>query len=99
MDAGNWASQNADFRKAWQENPASLTMPGGESLSDVQDRAVGALNRITGLYPSGSTLLLCSHNFVNLTLLCYASEFPSIDFGNYDRKPHLSISFTCKDNG
>ena len=76
MDAGNWASQNADFRKAWQETPASVTMPGGESLSDVQGRALKALNRIKDLYPSGSTLLLCSHNFVNLTLLCYALEIP-----------------------
>ena len=76
MEAKDWRDQNADFRKAWQENPASVTMPGGESLSDVQDRAVGALYRITGLYPSGSTLLLCSHNFVNLTVLCYALEIP-----------------------
>jgi len=76
MEAGNWASQNADFRKAWQENPASVTMPGGESLSAVQGRAMRAVNRIKDLYPSGSTLLLCSHNFVNLTLLCYASEIP-----------------------
>jgi len=76
MDAMNWASQNADFRKAWQKNPASVTMPGGESLSDVQDRAIKVLNRITDSYSSGSTLLLCSHNFVNLTLLCYALEIP-----------------------
>jgi probable phosphoglycerate mutase len=75
-EAREWREKNADFRKAWQENPGSVTMPGGESLSDVQDRAVGALNRMTGLYPSGRTVLLCSHNFVNLTLLCYALALP-----------------------
>jgi len=76
MDAGEWREKNADFRKAWQENPGSVTMPGGESLSDVQARVVQAFNRITGFYPPGCTLLLCGHNFVNLTLLCYALELP-----------------------
>jgi len=87
MDAVDWASRNAEFRKAWQENPASVTMPGGESLSDVQGRAVRALNRITALYPPGSTLLLCSHNFVNLTLLCYALEIPLDRFREFRQEP------------
>jgi probable phosphoglycerate mutase len=76
MDAADWPLQDAEFRKAWQENPASVTMPGGESLFDVQGRAVRALNQIADLHPPGSTLLVCSHNFVNLSLLCYALEIP-----------------------
>ena len=51
-------------------------MPGGESLQEVQIRAIDTLERITKLYPSGSNLLLCSHNFVNRTILCYALGFP-----------------------
>lgn len=76
MEAERWAAQNVDFRKAWLENPASVTMPGGESLQEVQTRAIGTLERITKLYPPESTLLLCSHNFVNLTILCYALKVP-----------------------
>ncbi len=76
MDGARWAEQYPDFRKAWLENPALVSMPGGESLREVQDRAVQALERITGLYPPGSTLLFCSHSFVNLTLLCYAQKIP-----------------------
>jgi probable phosphoglycerate mutase len=76
MESAHWAEQYPDFRKAWLENPALVSMPGGESLREVQDRAVQALERITGLYPPGSTLLFCSHSFVNLTLLCYASKIP-----------------------
>ena len=72
MEAKRWAAQFQDFRKAWQENPASVKMPGGESLKDVQTRAIDALERITKIYPPGSTLLICSHNFVNLTILCHA---------------------------
>jgi len=76
MESQRWAIEYPDFRKAWQESPASITMPGGESLQGVQDRAIGALERITKLHPPESTLLLCSHNFVNLTILCYALEVP-----------------------
>ena len=74
MEAKQWAAQFRDFRKAWQKNPASVKMPGGESLKDVQTRAIDALERITRMYPPGSTLLICSHNFVNLTILCHALE-------------------------
>jgi len=74
MEAKRWAAQYQDFRKAWQENPASVKMPGGESLKDVQTRAIDALERITNIYPPGSTLLICGHNFVNLTILCHALE-------------------------
>ena len=74
MEAKQWAAQFRDFRKTWQENPASVKMPGGESLKDVQTRAIDALERITNIYPPGSTLLICGHNFVNLTILCHALE-------------------------
>lgn len=76
MEAQRWAVENPDFRKAWQEAPASVTMPGGESLQEVQRRAIDTLERITKPYPPESTLLVCSHNFVNLTILCHALKVP-----------------------
>lgn len=76
LEAQHWAEQYPDFRKSWQENPASVKMPGGESLPEVQVRAIDTLERITHSYPSESTLLLCCHNFVNITILCCALEIP-----------------------
>jgi phosphoserine phosphatase len=76
MEAQHWAAEYPDFLRTWQETPASVTMPGGESLQEVQTRTIGTLERITKLYPTESTLLLCSHNFVNLTMLCYALRVP-----------------------
>ena len=76
MEGHRWAEQYPEFRKAWQESPASVTMPGGESLLEVQKRAIQTLDHITKLHPPASTLLLSSHNFVNLTLLCYAMKIP-----------------------
>jgi len=39
MKVKDWAKQYPDTRKAWNENPASVKMPGGESLREVRDRA------------------------------------------------------------
>jgi broad specificity phosphatase PhoE len=75
MEAVDWSAHYPDFLKAWRSTPGRLKMPGGESLQEVQVRAIETLKRITQLYPSGSTLLLCSHNFVNRALLCEALGF------------------------
>jgi broad specificity phosphatase PhoE len=76
IEGPRWAEKHADFRKAWRDNPASVTMPGGENLQQVQARSMAVLERITHSYPLGSTLLVCSHNFVILTILCRALEIP-----------------------
>ena len=76
MEAKQWALQHQDFRQTWEKNPATLSMPGGESLQEVQHRAVDTLNRISELYTTDCTLLICSHNFVIISLLCFASKIP-----------------------
>lgn len=80
MDLGNfegmlaqqWAEEFPDFRKAWLEAPLSVSMPGGESIQEVQMRAMDTLESITRGYPPESTLLVCGHSFVNRTILCHA---------------------------
>ena len=74
MEALHWASQYPDFRKNWEKDPASVTMPGGESLQEVQTRVIDTLEHITQHYSPESTLLICSHNFVIIAILCYALE-------------------------
>ena len=76
MEAGHWLVEHADFLNAWRETPATVRMPGGENLEEVQARAIRTLGRIAKLYPVESTLLLCSHNFVNRTILCHALKIP-----------------------
>ena len=68
-----WKEHYYDFRKRWIDKPASLAMPSGESLLDVQQRAVDSLSRICALLKPGSTLLICSHNFVIVSILCFAA--------------------------
>lgn len=74
LQVKDWAKQNQQFRTTWEKNPATLPMPGGESLEKVQQRAVAVLEKISKSHPSESTLLVCSHNFVIVSLLCFASK-------------------------
>jgi broad specificity phosphatase PhoE len=64
----DWALQYPDIRKAWNENPAFVKMPDGESLKKVQALAKEALELITRIYPPDTKMLISSHNFVNLTI-------------------------------
>ncbi|MEN8799000.1 MAG: histidine phosphatase family protein [Flavobacteriaceae bacterium] len=80
IEAQQWAAQHQEFRKAWEHNPVDLIMPGGESLREVQLRAIDTFERISGSYESDSTLLICSHNFVIVSLLCIVSNIPLNQF-------------------
>ncbi len=96
MEAQRWAAEHQDFRKAWEENPAALAMPGGESLEEVQQRAVNTLERISEPYASGSTLLICTHNFVIVSLLCFASNL-SLDQFRELRQDTAALNILYKD--
>ena len=96
MEAQKWAVNYVDFRKAWEENPAALAMPGGESLKEVQERAVDTLERISKPYDPGCTLLICSHNFVIVSLLCHASK-TSLDQFREMRQETASLNIFYKD--
>jgi len=98
MEASDWSIHYQDFYKAWRSTPASLRMPGGESLQEVQIRAIDALERITKLYPSGGHLLLCSHNFVNRTLLCYVLKIPLDRFREVQQET-AALNVLCKHEG
>lgn len=74
MEGNSWAENHPDFRAKWQNSPAHLSMPGGENLSNVQDRAVPVIQKIVETSSPGSTSVLCTHNFVITTLLCFTAD-------------------------
>ncbi|NIP29903.1 MAG: hypothetical protein GTO02_06565 [Candidatus Dadabacteria bacterium] len=59
----------SDVLKHWRESPETLTIPGGESLTDVQNRAYDAVLNLIEEYNS-KTVLVVSHNLTIITLLC-----------------------------
>ena len=60
-----------DFLKRWMSDPASIAMPGGESIVELQKRVWGVVERI--LTKPGTTLIV-SHNFAIMTILCTIKE-------------------------
>jgi probable phosphoglycerate mutase len=87
MEASDWMSKHPEFAKTWRGTPSSLKIPGGESLQEVQTRAIDTLERIIRLYPAGTTLLVCSHNFVNRAIICYALGLSLDRFREFQQDP------------
>ena len=96
IEAQLWAERHQEFRKAWNENPADLAMPGGESLREVQLRASDTFERISESHAPDSTLLICSHNFVIVSLLCFASKTPLNQFREF-RQDTAALNIFYKD--
>jgi phosphoserine phosphatase len=92
----DWIKQYPDFLEAWQKNPATVQMPGGECLKEVQTRALKALNRIIATHPPETTLMICSHNFVILSILCHAMGI-SLDHFRELKQATAAYSVICKD--
>lgn len=96
IEAQQWAAQHQGFRKAWEENPADLAMPGGESLREVQLRAIDTLEQISESHESDCTLLICSHNFVIVSILCFVSKI-SLDKFRELRQNTAALNIFYKD--
>ena len=74
-----------DFLQRWRTEPAQIQVPGGERLADVADRAWNGLNRIVERHPSADKLVVVSHNFPILGILC---RIAGLDLNQY-RSFHL----------
>ena len=74
-----------DFLQRWTTEPAEIQVPGGERLVDVADRAWNGLNRIVERHPSAEKLVVVSHNFPILGIVC---KVTGIDLNQY-RSFHL----------
>jgi broad specificity phosphatase PhoE len=72
-----------DFLAAWvTERGPQLEMPGGESLTQVQQRAWRVVERLRAAYGS-DTVALVSHNFVLACLITRALEIPLHEFRRF----------------
>ena len=59
-----------DFLQCWRAEPAEIAVPGGERLIDVAERAWRALHRIVERHPSAQKIVVVSHNFPILGIVC-----------------------------
>lgn len=73
------------FIETWlSRDGPDAPMPGGESLRDVQERALGFLDRVTAEYEA-ATACAVTHNFVILTML---ASVMSGDLASFRRLKH-----------
>ena len=68
--------------KKWRECPETLTIPGGESLLAVQNRAYEAILKLKKKYNSKNVLIV-SHNLTIIALLCKFSGKSLSNFRDY----------------
>lgn len=80
-------SAHPAFIKLWRSEPAELQIPGGERLIDVERRAWKGLERIARSHASDETVVVVSHNFPILTILCRISRTPLNDYRSFHVKP------------
>jgi broad specificity phosphatase PhoE len=60
----------AEFLARWRKIPADISVPGGERLADVAERAWIGLNEIAQRHGDGERIVVVSHNFPILGILC-----------------------------
>ena len=60
-----------EMLRDWHEKPESVTMPEGESIKQVSDRAISAWDLICNSQQKNDTTLLVAHDAVNKTLICH----------------------------
>lgn len=77
IDYGDWQGQKKDevpekwpeVNEQWHKDPFGVTFPNGESLLDVQKRALAEVNNIRN-DAKDAVIAVCSHRVVLKTLFC-----------------------------
>ncbi len=77
MSFGTWEGQplrdvqksDGERYRQWVEAPHLLKIPGGESLDEVRDRAMVALEEAIRTH-AGKTVVFVSHRVINKVLIC-----------------------------
>ena len=71
--------------RQWESDPASIVMPNGESLHDLQRRAWGAIEGIT---KSARNTIVVTHNMTIRTILCKIQDLDMLHI----RKMHIDLA-------
>jgi len=70
----------SQFIQKWRTEPAEIQVPGGERLVDVARRAWNGLNRIVQRHAAEEAVVVVSHNFPILGIIC---RITGIHLNNY----------------
>ena len=76
-----------DFIRQWRDRPADAIIPGGERLIDVEKRAWDGMCRIARRHRPEETVVVVSHNFPILALLCRITGTPLNQYRSFHLAP------------
>ncbi|HOP87605.1 MAG TPA: histidine phosphatase family protein [Acetomicrobium flavidum] len=104
IDHGEWECLHVEEVKRlypelfnlWLRQPDKVLMPGGESLKDVQGRAVKVLDRIR--QRGEGQAIIVTHDAVIKCLLCHWLELPLSGFWRF-RLANCSVSIVEEEDG
>jgi len=80
--------------KEWRESPETLKLPKGESLTELEDRAWRAFNKVHERH-SGETVVTVSHNLTITTLLCKFTGVGLTGFRNFNLQAACKNLIVC----
>ena len=84
----NEIKQNyGDFLTRWRCEPAELRVPGGERLADVAERAWLGLNQIVARHDAADTIVIVSHNFPIVGIVCRITGTHLNQYRNFHLDP------------
>jgi broad specificity phosphatase PhoE len=61
---------HSEIIKEWIKNPADMVLPGGESMRQLEQRALASVLKISSFYPKDAQVAAVSHNLALCTILC-----------------------------
>jgi broad specificity phosphatase PhoE len=79
LTANEVQSKYPELLAKWRNSVVDVTMPGGENISQVRERAMQALHDYARQHPD-KTVLLVAHDAVNKAVLC---DILDIDLGHF----------------
>lgn len=97
LEFRNLREKYGDILKKWRDEPETLRLPGGETLTEVQERAWNGINNLLNLYNEGSVLLV-SHNMIIITLLCKFSKKSLLSFREFTVKESSKSVISCNND-
>ena len=70
----------------WRADAASIRMPGGETMGELQERTWAAIQRIHAKHSDGEVAVV-AHNLANCMILCKVADVPIKDFSQFHQEP------------
>lgn len=88
-----------EFLTRWRSQPADIRVPGGERLADVAERAWSGLTQIVRRHPEAERILVVSHNFPILAIVCRVTHTHLNDYRTFHLDPCSVTRLRCNGNG